>query len=580
MGFIKDIFASMGLPIGMLAPLVWLYSQGHWALMLLAAALMLGGYVYWLGKRLPWHQTKFTDLSELNDQKAKTYASLQRRLARAGQAMPSASAAPSGSPANNAVTSRWHASVGWAEAWFSRQLGADIWTYAGFNKLLLFALAYPLVFMLLTWLLTDVGQMGEAVVLPSYGTGWLAFFKRFGVFLLMLLPFLPFVIAKCLRPKWLGFGSTTKNNLKVFASSVVLFILSQEVLRSIELGAVLGAVVGAVVLAVAVAGAVVGAVTVLGAGAVAVADADAVAGAVAVAGASAGASAVVVFFAIDLLVDAMDKGKHQSSILQCIAVVAVTMTLAILVCAVTYFAPQWTTDTGQLSASKLAFTIMLFMGILPLCNALFDWLSVGFTRYCLRSMASGKLSAAVLVVADIVIGLLLTVGLFALVLKILQWMQLAGWGIDAKAVVTAFRANPLDPQVSWIAMLALTNMLPTLVHLVITFWGLFTAQIRLPRADVAVQVHSLLGLLDANGRFVGQATPNLASSILDTRGQAIAAKPVAVVSHQNISSDDLNALFNYLYVDYWLVLLTIAGVVIALWSQYLAVLGWFLGLFL
>jgi hypothetical protein len=577
---IKDFLSSIGVPIGMLTPLAWLWSQGHWSMLLLAAALLFGAHVYWLGKRLPWHQGRFSELSELNAQKNLTYASLQRRLARAGQALPLVSAA---ALKHNPSTNSWHVSLGSAEAWFSRHLGAQVWSYAGFNKLLLFALAYPMVFLLLTWLITDVGQMGQATVLPSYGAGCFGFFKRMGVCALIMLPWLSFILVRRIRPGWVLPEASTKDFFKVVFLFVVAWFISTRALQFagafadagvlVIAGSLVLALVLALARALALAHAGVGALVLAGtlALALALSGVGGFAAAVTFAGVGSGA-----MFLIDFN---LNKHPLKSPRWDGLFVLILTFCLAGAVSAVTYFVPLWVSDASSLAASKKSFTVLLFLDILPLCNALFDWVSLGATRLCLRQIAAGRYGAVVLVVLDIILGLLLTAGLFAIVLKILQWMQAAGWGIDAQAMVATFRANPLDPQVSWIAMLALTNMLPTLIHLVISFWGLVSRQIRMPREHVGAQVHSLLGLLDANGRFVGQAVAApQASPILGVNGQAFAAKLAPAPSYQPISTADLNALFNYLYVDHWLVLLTVLGVVVALWSQYLTVLAWFLGL--
>jgi hypothetical protein len=580
MSSIKDFLTSIGLPLGMLAPLVWLWSQGHWSLVPLAAALLLGTHVYWLGKHLPWHQGKFTDLSELNAKKSQTYASLHNRLAEAAQALPIANPASASLAGFNSATSRWRATLVWADAWFSRHLGTDVWTYAAFKKLLSIASVYPIAFMLALWLLTDVGQMGYATVLPSYGMGWLGFTKRLGVCFLLVLPFVPLVIARLFRPHWVKIHSGTWHALKWFIPSLLLFPISHIPLKSfyifptaftlvLAFGLLLNATagnraLGSNALALMFSGAVLGAFP------------TAVEGEVSV---IAFALVVLTVGVAAYLIDTfLEKRSAQGLVRhQFFAVGLIAVCLAIVLVVAIFLAPQFAANSKWLAASEMTFTMMLFLGVLPLCNALFDWLSVGTTRICLRQITANRHWAVGLIVLDIVLGLVLTIGLITLVLKILQWMQAAGWGIDSKAMVVAFRANPLDPQVSWIAMLALTNMLPTLIHLAMSFWGLASSQMRMPREHVGAQVHSLLALLDGNGRFVGQAVavPG-ASLILGANGLAIAAEPAP--AHQPISTADLTALFNYLYVDHWLVLLTVLGVAVALWCQYLKMLAWFLGL--
>jgi hypothetical protein len=579
---VKELLSNIGLPLGILAPLAWLWNQGHGSLMLLAAALLLGAHVYLLDKRLPGHQGKFTELSELNAQKSQVYASLQRRLVLASWVLPvgnPVSAQPAGF---TSAASRWRVTLAWADAWFNRHLGGEIWTYAVFIRLFSFAVAYPMVFILAMWVLTDVGQMGRATILPSYGLGWVGFVKRLGVCFLLALPIFPWIIARIFRPHWVKLHSGTKHHRKWLIPSVLLFLIGQVSLASLGMFPftfTLILVLGFLLRAAAndrtsgpILFAFIFSVAVMGAFPTGVGDEVSVwAFVIVVSTVSAAASLMDTFLEKR---DALGLARHQF-----FAVGGITVCLALVLFAAVFLGPQFAANSNWFGATEIAFTMVLFLGILPLCNALFDWLSVSVTRMCLRQIAAKLHWAVGLILLDIALGLALTVGLFALVLKILQWMQAAGWGIDAQAMVAAFRADPLDPQVSWIAMLALTNMLPTLIHLVISFWGLVSAQMRMPREHVGAQVHSLVALLDANGRFVGPAVaPPQTSLILGSNGRAIAAKPAPTPAHQPISTADLNALFNYLYVDHWLVLLTVLGVVVALWSQYLTVLAWFLGL--
>jgi hypothetical protein len=591
---IKDFLTSIGVPLGMFAPLAWLWNQGHWSLLPLGAALLLGGHVYWLGKRLPGYQDKFIALSDLNAQKSQTYAALQRLLARSAQNIPIGKpVAPAALGASQSVSS-WHTSLDWAEKWFSRHLGAEIWTYKGFNRLLLFALVYPLAFLLLTWLLTDAGQIGPLTVMPSFGKDTIGFLKRLVVTILVPLPALPVVWILKYRRQWMPEPGRIVG-LFVYCAFLVLIIvlavLSLIFFRTVDAWRNAGAIIG-VGLVVSIM------VAILLAQAAAVNDTKndeyriAMLPVAVIVTASAFATLVGVgpsiviaagatseFFVMLLLLKwlATRPIRKLGDHLKAVCTVLVLLTLHLLL--VVIFTPTLTITPTEVAASSTSFALILFFGLLPLSNALFDWISIGATRHFLRKISAGSHWAIGLIAVDVLLGLLLTAGLFLFVLYILKIMQVSGWGVDAAVMVTQFRANPLDPQVSWIAMLALTNMLPTLIHLVISFWGLVSRQMHMPREHVGAQVHSLVALLDTNGRFVGPAvaTPQT-SLILGSNGQTIAAKPAPAPVHQPISTADLNALFNYLYVDHWLVPFTVLGVVVALWSQYLSVLAWFLGL--
>ncbi len=79
--------------------------------------------------------------------------------------------------------------------------------------------------------------------------------------------------------------------------------------------------------------------------------------------------------------------------------------------------------------------------------------------------------------------------LYVFVIYILKWLQFCGWGIDAQEIYRRFLSSPWDSQTSWITLLALTNLLPTLSHLLAlclsVFWGVF---IQRSRQDEIVKV--------------------------------------------------------------------------------------------
>jgi hypothetical protein len=123
---------------------------------------------------------------------------------------------------------------------------------------------------------------------------------------------------------------------------------------------------------------------------------------------------------------------------------------------------------------QIAGPLLLFLGLLTLLNAPFDWISLGLTRALLRrGLELG--SWWPLVVA------LLDAGLAAVVIAILALTMVAGvQAFDAFAVhgggtpilpldalFNGIEANPAAPEYWWIYALLLSTMIPSLVNLVI-----------------------------------------------------------------------------------------------------------------
>jgi hypothetical protein len=66
-----------------------------------------------------------------------------------------------------------------------------------------------------------------------------------------------------------------------------------------------------------------------------------------------------------------------------------------------------------------------------------------------------------------VVALLLTVFVYGTMLGILLMMQGAGWDVDVKGILTELRNHPWSGQSTWLLTLAVTNFIPTLVHMVL-----------------------------------------------------------------------------------------------------------------
>jgi hypothetical protein len=264
---------------------------------------------------------------------------------------------------------------------FGLRTPAPLWTPAAFDRCLLLALIYPIATIFAIWTISGhVGPAEAALRLAPGLPGW-----RRGL-LIVLTIFLGGTWLRAFRPTgwrfllWLavalavGVAGGGAVAVGVIFAGCVAFAVATAVLVGGAVAVAVGvAEAGAVagVGAIAVFGAVAGAVGVAEA-AVAGADAFAVAGADAfvVCGAIAGAFAFAI--AVASANYAMANHGRQGVFL---SFFVATMVLACLVAA---------RLLSHLEGWEISGPLLLFLGLLTLLNAPFDWASLGLTRALLR----------------------------------------------------------------------------------------------------------------------------------------------------------------------------------------------------
>ena len=236
-------------------------------------------------------------------------------------------------------------------------------------------------------------------------------------------------------------------------------------------GAVVVAVAGAVVLAGAFAAVVVVAIAFAGA-----VD-SVVAGGGVVAGAIAGTVAIVVAVAFALLKvqEVMSRRGHQG--------LFYLLYVPLLLLAISTAAFHASSLHLYHEASK---SLLFFLGLLPLMNSIFAWLSLAATRRLLRHVAEGKYAlsrVAGMALADLAIGIGLLVALAATCSAGVQTMNLLSRGnggadlFDVAGLLGRMRTSPGDNAAWWVYFMLFSTLLPTLVHSIVAAgsfvaWGL------------------------------------------------------------------------------------------------------------
>jgi len=130
---------------------------------------------------------------------------------------------------------------------------------------------------------------------------------------------------------------------------------------------------------------------------------------------------------------------------------------------------------GTLSDSNLAVsaTLLGFLAALPLVNAVFDWLSLGLTRYLLARTARGAqplLNGALDIAGAAIILFSLAVATTA-ALQGLNTLAFASGSdrplIDLPFILETLREQPGDPAVWWVYFMLFSTLIPSVIHLFI-----------------------------------------------------------------------------------------------------------------
>ncbi len=112
--------------------------------------------------------------------------------------------------------------------------------------------------------------------------------------------------------------------------------------------------------------------------------------------------------------------------------------------------------------------LLLLLGGLPIINAVFDWASIGLTRWLLRlGLRRGGYHAFVYAVIDLAAATLMLAGLLLASLACIEALnRLSGTTIiDVPTLLEIMRTSPGDPRVWWIHLTIFTTFIPSLVNL-------------------------------------------------------------------------------------------------------------------
>ena len=539
----------------------WLQQHPYFAPLMVLAVLVLLRLMGWLQPLLPIIKPSIDSLTKSGDLLAAFPSGIAQRRLRV--LLDDASAKCKAMETSELILRRW--------------FGSAIWSPQAFDKMLQIAVCYPVAFLLLFWVFTGEGQLGSVSLLPQ---GFAPHLRAIG-FLLLLSIIVGWFAALRVVVRWNGWRQGLAGVL-LYASAIILAITVTVVARAGGAGA--GAVAlfvafafavafglaiagnvafgfastAAITFALAIGSGFVGSdasivavgiafgVIIIGnfipAGPGAITVSGAVVLALALTGASTGALAGIVLFgllhvlAIGLLNDRV--GRKRSVGLP-IHLTLWSLYLGISATVGVRLAGTQTT----LGANSIVFVILVFLGLLPFWNAVLDFISVGVTRLFLRRYALTGRGWWWMILVDIGLALVLTALLLWGAITGLRWLQWLGWGIDAKVFAERFQRDPTGADVNWLMWMALTNVLPTLLHIGLTCAGLIAGWLfrdePLSRELVLRMKASPASLL-----LTEDGTPEPAGVSASQCQRPTLAEPLLPAQ--------AHKLVNWIYIDFWL----------------------------
>lgn len=360
------------------------------------------------------------------------------------------------------------------------------------------AFVYPIVLLLISWCVGEVGKVGELVLLSEV-TQTHKFFT-IGALLLMAFCYYRSTKPASKRSKlWVLAGSSA-----ALASAASLAGTSAAIAAAATLTAGIGAgLAGAGALAVAVAKASTIAVAVAAAGAVAVAVTATDDGTVASIDVVTiiGIGAFGVTHTLNRFIDFYDdKMEKRRGLFWASWVAFFTLySMVAIILALTFG-----------GANKLEFVALpIFFGILPLLNSVIDWCSLNASRYLFAKLSTGKhtwYTTLGLVVVDIILAIGFMLLITSVLIGVLSITNVLAQTFVAKnafdfAVIMEDLSNPHElANMFWVHGMLLSTIIPTFVHFVFVAFALCFAFLwhKNPKfiddfyayPDVRIQLHS------------------------------------------------------------------------------------------
>ena len=329
--------------------------------------------------------------------------------------------------------------------WLRLKTPKPLWTSAAFDRCLLLALIYPVATVFILWAIA--GHVGPAEAALGLKSGIGGEQRAIAAFMVSLLAVFMWCTMRA-RGKWLEFVVWF-----IVTAILAAFVALAEFGPGVDAGGV--AVAGALLFA--------GFGPVAGAFAVVISIFVGCAGAIGGARAAAGAALATAAIAISLskFVGVSSRSRRVFLIIFFIVMLSTCLAAAYLLSA----QKDWVIVGGP---------FLLFLGLLTLINAPFDWISLGLTRALLRrGLELEGWSPFFLALADAILAAAIVAALaLAMVIGVQAFDGLAVHGggrpvLPLDALFDGIAAHPEAPEYWWIYALLLSTVIPSLINLMI-----------------------------------------------------------------------------------------------------------------
>jgi hypothetical protein len=340
---------------------------------------------------------------------------------------------------------------------FGLKTPAPLWTAPAFDRCLLLALIYPIATIFVIWAVSGhVGPAEAALNLKPDVSAW-----RRGLVITMV-GFVPFAVWRAMRtagwkaPAWLGvaIAGAAAGAVAVAGTRASAGGLAFAAVAFTPALAIFGTSAGAIAVAIAVAFVVSGAITIT------------VAGTGHLAPAVAPFASVAVVVAVAVTIGALGRIaiRHRWQGVFLIIFLAAMTSVCLSAAGLVSSLPPWQ-EAGPL---------LLFLGLLTLLNAPFDWASLGLTRALLRrGLELGGWWPYVLALVDAVLAAGIVAGLaLTMVVGVQAFEGLAVHGggkpvLPLDELFDGIATLPAYPEYWWVYALLLSTVIPSLINLMI-----------------------------------------------------------------------------------------------------------------
>ncbi len=350
------------------------------------------------------------------------------------------------------------------------------YTVKSFTRSLFLAFFYPLISVACVWIINSNAYLGDLRLLPTCSPFWLR----------------PLIFLIILASLFASYKSYITNKAHYFFAAVSVFVFGAIVIAITvpNGGAFAGAFadIGAIAIVGAIAGAIAGSTINFNINVITGVATVVVVGILSIVGAVVAIDSVISISIVNRTIAIIGAGvcslfvmflqyrmrkKNKEELFWITFISAMLITLL----AINHILPDITNN-------KASRSIIIFMITLPIINAFFDWLSVGFTRFLLNHQHQGNFKKKLILLAiDLFAAFIFLCFLVMAMILFFKAMNYsaelsvnnAQWLNINEIINQMKKENPSNPGPPyWLYLTVLSTFIPTLIHIVVASCSVFT----------------------------------------------------------------------------------------------------------